>query len=215
MQKDPGIMQGSTRLAIGVAALALLWVIVYWWTPAGSPRPSIAFQNPPSPPEEQEMTTSAAPPALTTPARPAGAIIPPTFYQHTVVRGDTAETISRQYYGTARHWRAVMHANPKTDFQHLRPGLVVRVPVDPANIQGKPATESAATTGGAEPVRGFEYVVQKGDTLSELAQRFYGRATAWGWIVDANRQSLGDDGRKLRAGMTIIIPPAPEPTKPQ
>ncbi len=196
---------GSLRLALGVGALAVLWVLVYWWTPT-EPKPSIAFQSPPV--ESPEPVVEAPPPPAdepkSEPERPA--VVPPTFYEHTVERGDTAQSIAKKYYGTSEHWQAVMRANPKTDFQHLRAGLVVRVPVDPKNVQGVGAPD----TPREESPHGIEYVVEKGDTLTGLAFRFYGRASVYQWIIDANKEALGPDGSKLKAGMKIVIPPAPD-----
>lgn len=201
--------QGSFRLAMAVAALAALWIVVYWWTPA-APRPSIAFQPSPEP-APVEATPETADPASIEPLveaeRPG--VQPPSFYQHTVARGDRAESISRKYFGTEAHWQAVMRANPKTDFQNLRVGQVIRVPVDPKNIQGiKDQTAPASKDEEQAPV-GVEYIVENGDTLTGLAHRFYGKASVYQWIIDANIESLGADGKKLRPGMKIIIPAAP------
>jgi nucleoid-associated protein YgaU len=218
--EDPALTHGSLRLAAGVAALAALWVAVYWWAPGG-PERTIAFQPPPEDPSPAPITFAPVEPAARPnpveapePTRPSSGVEPPSFFQHTVARGDSAQSISKKYYGTEAHWRAVMHANPKTDFQHLRKGLVVRVPVDPKNVQGKPATAAetpkASSPTDAEVARGFEYVVEKGDTLSGLAFRFYGKASRWPAIAEANRELMGEDGSKFRAGMTIIIPPSPD-----
>lgn len=199
--------QGSFRLALGVAALAALWIVVYWWTPT-APRPSIAFQSSPSPaPPIEEPSRSDEPPAPK--ARPRPAVTPPSFYQHVVARGDSAPSISKRYYGTAAHAKAVMRANPKTDFENLRVGMTIRVPVDTKNIQGIANNTPPKPDAPVKPV-GTEYTVETGDTLTGIAFRFYGRASVYQWIIDANTDQLGADGTKLRAGMKVIIPPAPE-----
>lgn len=205
--------QGSFRLALGVAALAAIWIIVYWWTPS-APRPSIAFQPPPQLPNTiLDPQPSPADPAHAdepAPSKPKPGVTPPTFYQHKVARDDTAQSISKRYYGTSAQWQAVMRANPKTDFQHLRIGMTIRVPVDPKNIQGL-ADKPAPTDSDSTPATpGIDYVVEKGDTLTGLAFRFYGRASVYQWIIDANSEQLGADGSKIQPGMKIIIPPAPE-----
>ena len=137
-------------------------------------------------------------------------------------RGDTAQTISRHFYNTSKHWPRVMQANPKTDFERLRPGMTILVPVDPLNIQGRviEGEGSLGVTGmgpnvpgheQVESARGITYVVAPGDTLSQLAQRFYGRSSDWPRILEANQAALGTDGKKLRAGMSITIPPVASP----
>lgn len=218
----------STRLALAVLALAVIWVIAYWRTEAPAPKPSVAFGEPPvaavepvteAPPAFEELPlplpTPAAPvespPAQETPPAdpaPAGPTVPPRFREHTVQRGDTAESLSRQYYGTPSRWDAVMRANPRIDFHRLRAGTVIKIAVDPDNIQGVPApttAESPATP--TEPPPPIEYRVRSGDTLSGIAKAVYGDSSLWTIIRDANLEKVGRDGTRLRAGTTIIIPP--------
>jgi len=49
------------------------------------------------------------------------------------------------------------------------------------------------------------YVVQPGDTLFRVAERFYGDSTQWKRIRDANRGRIDADGR-IRAGQIIEVP---------
>jgi nucleoid-associated protein YgaU len=49
------------------------------------------------------------------------------------------------------------------------------------------------------------YVVQPGDTLFPVAEKFYGDSTSWKKIRDANRTRIDPDGR-IRAGQTIVVP---------
>lgn len=49
------------------------------------------------------------------------------------------------------------------------------------------------------------YVVQPGDTLFRVAEKFYGDATQWKRIRDANRTRIDPDGR-IRAGQIISVP---------
>jgi len=57
----------------------------------------------------------------------------------------------------------------------------------------------------SEPTR---YLAQRGDTLWNLAQRFYGNPRKWEVIRDAN-PGLKDD-YALAAGATLVIPPLPK-----
>ncbi len=57
--------------------------------------------------------------------------------------------------------------------------------------------------GGASGQR--TYTVQRGDTLSALAQRYYGNATQYNKIFDANRDQLKDPD-KIQVGQTLKIP---------
>lgn len=50
-----------------------------------------------------------------------------------------------------------------------------------------------------------EYVVQKNDTLSKIAQREMGGAHRWRYLYELNKERIPNPDR-LRAGQTIIIP---------
>ncbi len=63
----------------------------------------------------------------------------------------------------------------------------------------------------AEPVEigrfpGRIHLVQAGDTLYSLAERYYGHGKFYRKIRDANRNRLADPN-ELPAGMKLIIPP--------
>lgn len=49
------------------------------------------------------------------------------------------------------------------------------------------------------------YVVQPGDTLFRVAEKYYGDSTQWKKIRDANRARIDPDGR-IRAGQIIVVP---------
>ena len=49
------------------------------------------------------------------------------------------------------------------------------------------------------------YTVEPGDTLSHIAQRFYGKASRWQAIFAANRDQL-DDADQIVPGQVLRIP---------
>ncbi|MBS0635384.1 MAG: LysM peptidoglycan-binding domain-containing protein [Verrucomicrobia bacterium] len=49
------------------------------------------------------------------------------------------------------------------------------------------------------------YVIQKGDTLSKISQKFYGTTKKWKSIYDANRDKINNINN-LKVGTTIVIP---------
>jgi len=49
------------------------------------------------------------------------------------------------------------------------------------------------------------YTVQRGDTLSQIAKQFYGRAGEWNTIFEANRDQL-DDPDLIKPGQVLKIP---------
>ena len=79
-----------------------------------------------------------------------------------------------------------------------------------AETKRAPAASSASAkkSGPAEPPhekRPPVYTVQEGDTLYQLAMRFYGRKSAWRLIQEANKATISTDGR-IRAGQEIKLP---------
>ncbi len=50
------------------------------------------------------------------------------------------------------------------------------------------------------------YTVQEGDTLSSIAEQFYGDANEWQKIYDANRDVIGDDPDQIAVGIQLAIP---------
>lgn len=49
------------------------------------------------------------------------------------------------------------------------------------------------------------HVVRRGETLSDISQRYYGSANKWQKILDANRDVI-ESAKKLRPGVKLIIP---------
>jgi nucleoid-associated protein YgaU len=56
-----------------------------------------------------------------------------------------------------------------------------------------------------EPTEPRTYVVQPGDSLFRVAEKFYGDSTQWKKIRDANRTRIDPDGR-IRAGQVLVVP---------
>ncbi len=73
-----------------------------------------------------------------------------------------------------------------------------------ANISVSPQAQAASATGGGQTSQ-RTYTIQPGDTLSGISQRFYGKASEYSKIVDANKETI-TDANKIRAGQTIVIP---------
>lgn len=56
---------------------------------------------------------------------------------------------------------------------------------------------------------GSNYIVKRGDTLSEISQALYGTATKWRTIFKANRKRVGGSGRLISVGQRLKIPCLP------
>ena len=66
---------------------------------------------------------------------------------------------------------------------------------------GAPAPTAAAVAQAAAKV----HVVEKGDTLGAIAKKYYGKASAYMKIFEANRDVL-DDPDKIKPGQKLRIP---------
>jgi nucleoid-associated protein YgaU len=77
-------------------------------------------------------------------------------------------------------------------------------PVPSPSVAAVAATTPTATTAEAA---GETYEVKSGDTLLSIAEQFYGDATQWRRIYDANRDVIGPDPDKLTIQMKLRIPP--------
>lgn len=70
------------------------------------------------------------------------------------------------------------------------------------------ATAQATSTASAAPAR-RTHTVQKGDSLSKIAQQVYGRADRWHAIFDANRDQI-DDPDLIHPGQVLVLPDLPK-----
>ena len=80
----------------------------------------------------------------------------------------------------------------------------------PAILAPLPSTQPATSAGQASKSTSATpekrtYVVQPGDTLFRVSEKFYGDATHWKKLRDANRTTIDPDGR-IRAGQVIVVP---------
>ncbi len=220
-------MDGTTRIGIACLSLVILWIVVYWATPAPETTeapPRVTYQQPlepagvdppvdPTPQQLEQPEDQAEQPeggdteqsASPDPEPPR--IIPPTFAEYTVQEGDNAWTISERFYGTREHWASVLLSNPTVDARRLfRVGRVIKVAKDPQNIQGIRSDEEPAP---APRMDYIEYRVESGDSLSAISQAIYGRASLWRFIQSANADQVNANGTNLRPGMILKIPPPP------
>ena len=73
------------------------------------------------------------------------------------------------------------------------------------NVAGVAAVDDSVTAEKAEP-EAVIYVVKKGDTLSAIAQKQYGKASKYKATLEANRPMLKDPDR-IYPGQALRIPP--------
>ena len=111
-----------------------------------------------------------------------------------------------------------MSNDSKPDFSNVQSGANTRPVGDEGRDGGRLAgarpdfsnVVSGADTvpaaqGGPGSIGARSYTVEKGDTLSAIAQRVYGRASHWTRIFEANRDTL-DNPDRIRPGQVLTLP---------
>jgi nucleoid-associated protein YgaU len=140
---------------------------------------------------------------------PQPAVIAPQFREYRVREGDTPARIAQRELGDAKLASAVLQANQLMSPAHLRAGRIIRLPLDPTNVQGKPvAVNSEAQGTPALPTP--EYIVRKGDSLAAIARRVYGSEAKVQLLIDANKDTLADPS-SIRPGQLLRVPPEAKP----
>lgn len=212
----------SARIGAGFLALVAVWIGVYWlWEPTGSPHVSFAEEDRPparaepdpqpldkpvEPAPEPQPVPVPAPTETSTDVDTQGTDEPappvPPFRDYTIRDGDTFERISRRFFGTTRYTDAIAAANPFVSPTSLQVGQTIRIPNDPDNVQGRPEAGEESDLPNPEFT---EYAVVKGDTLSGIAQRFYGSLRYADVIFNANRDTMRSED-DLQIGQILRIP---------
>ena len=140
---------------------------------------------------------------------------------HVVRQGDTLWDLARRYYGNPLLLSKIQEANRDrllTTSTSLKIGMELVIPDVPASgrapaEEAKAESGAAATAGAGRETPPAEvdyetYVVRAGDTLSMIAQRFYGDNRLIRPIVEANPR-LAANPNRIVVGWQLRIPGLP------
>lgn len=182
-------------------------------TPAPVPGPALppppaTVPTPPMPPTPSPLPTPApAPvptpspvPPTTGPITPAPSPSPTDSTTYVVAKNDTFYSIAAKVYGNGKYHTLIQRANHDVNPNALQAGMKLVIPPKPQD------TTPTAATGPAMPLEKDVYVVQSGDTLWKLAQKYYGNGALAGRIKEAN--NLTSDS--LKVGQRLKIPAKPD-----
>lgn len=125
--------------------------------------------------------------------------------QYTVVGGDSLSSLAKKFYGSADLWKVIYDANKQLigpDPNLIRPGQVLDIP-----DRGTGGDDDGDDDGGAGEILAT-YTVVQGDTLTEIARRYYGNGDQEhvGIIFRANKKVIGNDRRLIMPGQVLKIP---------
>lgn len=174
--------RGATRLGAATLALAASWIVLFWWTPKaeqdGPPRVSFGRA-----PEQQAL--------------PGPFAIEP-------------EPVNKTPTPIAVKQPSQVAVDLLTTAQAAVPAVKIERVVRHTSDAQRVTREDAAPLRAPEPIEPEpvvqHYTVRSGDTLSEIAQEFYGRSVYWRLIRDANIDLVGEQGRLLQPGQILVIP---------
>ena len=123
--------------------------------------------------------------------------------------GESFWTVTKKLYGAGKYYADVVKANPDVNPERIRAGQVIAIPaIDGAKLR----EELLASPEELEPrsrrprvylARDVRHVIRSGETLGDIAQKYYKSAIKWPHILIAN-PSL--DPKRLRAKKEITVP---------
>lgn len=122
----------------------------------------------------------------------------PTYIFHVVQPGESLSMIARHYYGDFRKFEAIAKFNHLLDATVVKPGQRLMIP----KLEG---IEFATGTPSApdDEATYIEYALRPGESISRLAQMFYGDYRQFHIIAQFNGM---EDATRVTAGQLIKIP---------
>lgn len=133
--------------------------------------------------------------------------------------GETLWALSRRVYGSGAFFKALAeHNSQRLPNPHnlrigdevLTPDLAVlrrRYPgLCPRERKRQPGTPAANMVSVSTVRGGRSYLVEKGDTLFDIARYELGAGARWPEIFQLNRRALGEDFDYLKPGTKLVLP---------
>lgn len=213
-------LAGDEKIGAGATDGKSAW---QGWRPRARPEKGAAGPHASGQPPGQRAPRPGAPPAA--PNSTSSRAAPEKerkFRRHVLQDGDTLAQLADRYLGAGGRFLEIYEANRTvlTSPDLLPVGATIRIPIDDS-VESKPAG-AASRNGQSRDEKGLvpvnkpgrhggqatgkrTYRVKAGDSLEGIAEQFYGDASRWPELLDANRARLnGEDD--LQAGMVLTVP---------
>ncbi len=146
-------------------------------------------------PEEESQTSTYA------------AYKEPVYYK--VQSNDNLFKIAREHYGDGQKWIKIFEANSDSmpDSNSLYVGQVILIPDISAEKESNVGflAQVSGRVDKERPVNVDTHTVKAGDTLYRIAEEYYDDASVWTKILEANEDTLEDEGSLIK-GQVLILP---------
>ena len=204
-------------LGLGQKFAAVLVIAVVTMIAAPHAQPT-AFAEPsnPAPPPAATVSAPQHPTTMAAVAAPAAHPDPgeraseaPTrktgeqrHHIHVVERGDWLWNLADQYLGDGARWKDIAAANPGINPDRIDIGQRLLIPLD------RTSTDTASRPDRVAPDDGDTVRVERGDSLSTIADDLYGTAKHWPDLYQQNRDQI-DDPNLIEVGQNLQLPDRP------
>lgn len=134
------------------------------------------------------------------------------FQVHKVRSNDDLHKIAKKYYGDVSKWLLIFNANQDKiqDRNSLRIGTELIIPEEqPSSQKAKTETTTPALSQVTKvedaAQTGKKHIVQQGDSLYKLAQKYYNDGSKWNKILEVNKIIL-KNRNTLKVRQELVIP---------
>ena len=117
-----------------------------------------------------------------------------------VERGEWLWNLADQYLGDGSRWKEIAAANPGINPDRIDVGQRLVIPVDRTHSADKQSSEKRIAPHAGDTVR-----VERGDSLSTIADDLYGSEKHWPDLYQENRDQIADPDL-IEVGQNLQLP---------
>jgi len=122
----------------------------------------------------------------------------PKYVYHVIKPGESLSMIAKTYYGDYQKYHVIAQFNDIDDATKVKPGQRIMIP----EIDAMPPLKGIAERQGSATYY-VEHVLRPGESISKLAQQYYGDYKQFHVIAQFNGM---EDATQVKVGQTIKVP---------